>query len=100
MHRQNPAVPNQVSFPRNNLSWTREEKRTSIHKVVPGVQVIFPWGVLYKGEVLGHQIITPPWLSGTFGDVRLGSGHSVSRSSGRVVQTETKDESVATRHAV
>jgi len=33
--RLNPAVLNEASIPRNNLSWIQEGKRTSIHKVVP-----------------------------------------------------------------
>lgn len=42
-HYGNPAVLNKVTFQRNHLSWTQEGKRTSIHKLIPVVQVVFFW---------------------------------------------------------
>ena len=38
-----PTVLNEVKFQRNNLSWTQEGKRTSIHKLIPGIRVLFLW---------------------------------------------------------
>ena len=40
-HCRNPAVLNDVTFQRNNLSWTQEGKHTSINKLVPMAQVLF-----------------------------------------------------------
>jgi hypothetical protein len=50
MRYRNPAVLSEVTFQRNNLSWTQGGKRSSIHKLIPEAPVLF---YFLKGEFLG-----------------------------------------------
>ena len=73
-HCWNPTVLNEVTFQRNNMSWTQEGTQTSIHKLVPVVQVLFLW-FFWKTEVLGPMVITSLWSCGSLGNIQLCSGH-------------------------
>jgi len=52
----NPAILKEVTFQRNNLSWTQEGKHISIHKLVPVVQALFLGFFSKKGRCWD------PWL--------------------------------------
>jgi hypothetical protein len=54
----NPVILNEVTFQRNNFSWTQEGKLINIHRFIPLVQVYFPLVFLKSGDVRTLTIIT------------------------------------------
>jgi hypothetical protein len=76
-HCRHPDVLNEVTFPRNNLSWTVVENHTSTHEVAPMVQsnfFLFPLGFATKMGRRWEPWLMPPRPWEKFGSVRVISG--------------------------